>query len=79
MTPNEQDALQRLQSMLNSNKWIEMSLWPPQGGTTIERTNNQLVINEGRDGRWDDISKAFYDSIVCTYDSRERSAAKFLD
>ncbi len=59
-----------LQKMQEAGKRIELSLHPPIGSPTIEKEGNRMFINEGRGGKFDDVSEAFYDEMVQKYDSR---------
>jgi hypothetical protein len=72
----ELEALVTLKRMKRDKKYTALSLWPPKTSSIIEKENNIMYINEGRDGKFEGISSAFYDSIVCSYDSREISYAK---
>ena len=61
-----------LQQLQESGTRIELQLWPPSGATTIEPHCNRLYINEGRDGKFFNVSEAYYDQLVVKYDSRHR-------
>lgn len=67
MTNEEKRLLETLQGM---DRYIALSLWPPIGDTVIRRTGNRVFINEGRGGKFDDISEAFYGEMVEQFDSR---------
>ena len=69
---NEMEVALKLKQLEKRKAWIELSLHPPLGNTTIEKQDNRMFINEGRDGRWEGISEAFYDTMVSIYDSRDR-------
>jgi hypothetical protein len=69
---NEIEAALKLQQLENRKARIALSLWPPIGNTTIEKQGNRMYINEGRDGKWEGISEAFYNKMVSVYDSRDR-------
>lgn len=69
---NETEAALKLQQLEKRKARIVLSLWPPTGNTTIEGQDNRMYINEGRDGMWEGISEAFYDTMVSIYDSRDR-------
>lgn len=66
----EQEIVQRLKSLKRNKKYIALSLHPAVGNSTIDRENNRLFINEGRDGKWERVSEAFYDEMVNKFDSR---------
>lgn len=66
----EQEIVQRLESLKKNKKYIALSLHPAVGNSTIDKENNRLFINEGRDGKWEGVSEAFYDEIVNKFDSR---------
>lgn len=67
---NELEVLCRLEELSQEGKYLALSLHPPIGSTTIERYGNRMFINEGRQGKWEGISEAFYDLMVSRYDSR---------
>ena len=56
--------------MKRQKKYVALSLWPSLGNTTITPNGNRMYINEGRDGKFEDITEAFYDEMVKKYDSR---------
>ena len=61
----------QLKQMKRQKKYVALSLWPSLGNTTISKcSDNRMFINEGRDGKFDNISEAFYDEMVTKYDSR---------
>jgi hypothetical protein len=66
----EQEIVQRLKSLKRNKKYIALSLHPAVGNSTIDKENNRLFINEGRDGKWEGVSEAFYDEMVNKFDSR---------
>ena len=66
----EQEIVQRLKSLKRNKKYIALSLHPAVGNSTIDKEDNRLFINEGRDGKWEGVSEAFYDEIVNKFDSR---------
>ena len=66
----EQGIKNKLAELKRNKKYIALSLHPEMGSTTIQKENNRLFINEGRDGKWDGVSEEFYDNIVQKYDSR---------
>jgi len=63
----EQEAKYQLSKM---DGYIALSLWPPSGATTIQKEGNTMYINEGRKGKFENISERFYDEMVRKYDSR---------
>ena len=70
LTVSELEIMLKLTHMKQNNKYIALSLHPPLGDTTIREYNNRFYINEGRDGKWDNITELFYDTIVPHWDSR---------
>ena len=70
---NELQALSKLEELSEEGKYLALSLYPAIGNSTIEKFGNRMFINEGRDGKWDDISEAFYDLMVSRYDSRHKN------
>lgn len=66
---SETEVALKLKELKKRKAYIALSLWPGTG-TMIEKEGNRMYINEGRDGKWADISEAFYDSMVALYDSR---------
>ena len=60
----------KLKQLKRNKQYIALSLHPAIGNTTIEYEGNRMFINEGRDGKWEDISEQFYDTMVKKYDSR---------
>jgi hypothetical protein len=66
----EQEIVQRLKSLKRNKKYIALSLHPAVGNSMIDKEGNRLFINEGRDGKWEGVSEAFYDEIVNKFDSR---------
>lgn len=66
----EQEIVQRLKSLKRNKKYIALSLHPAVGNSTIDKEDNRLFINEGRDGKWEGVSEAFYDEMVNKFDSR---------
>ncbi|CAB4143481.1 hypothetical protein UFOVP449_199 [uncultured Caudovirales phage] len=69
---NETETLveKQLADLKEDNTYIALSLYPPMGYTTIQKQNNRIFINEGRQGKWEGISESFYDLMVSKYDSR---------
>jgi hypothetical protein len=70
---NEMEVALKLKELNKKKAWIELSLHPPLGNTTIEKQDNRMFINQGRDGKWDSISEAFYDGMVNQFDSRYKN------
>lgn len=60
----------KLKQLKRNKKYIALSLWPDIGLSTIQKEGNRMFINEGRDGKWEDVSECFYDEMVRKYDSR---------
>lgn len=69
---NELEALCKLEELSQEGKYLALSLYPAIGNSTIGRFGNRMFINEGRDGKFEDISEAFYDLMVSRYDSRNQ-------
>jgi hypothetical protein len=65
-----QEITQKLKSLKRNKKYIALSLHPAVGNSVISKEDNRLFINEGRDGKWDGVSEAFYDEMVDKFDSR---------
>lgn len=72
-TIEEFEILLKLNTMKQNKRYIALSLHPPLGDTTIREQGNRLFINEGRDGKWNNIDESFYDNIVPYFDSRSQS------
>jgi len=70
LTQSEFEILLKLKQLKQNKKHIALSLQPPIGNSTIQKENNRMFINEGRDGKWQDISESFYDNVAGIYDSR---------
>ena len=68
----EPEALCKLEELSQEGKYLALSLYPAVGSSTIERYGNRMFINEGRDGKYEEISEAFYDLMVSRYDSRDK-------
>jgi hypothetical protein len=66
----QQEIETKLKKLKRNKKYIALSLWPAIGSSTIQKDGNRMYINEGRDGKWGDISEFFYDEMVSKYDSR---------
>ena len=66
----EVSILLGLQRLKEDGKYIALSLHPPMGDNTIRTKGNRMFVNEGRDGKFEDIREAFYDWTVDKYDSR---------
>jgi hypothetical protein len=72
MEPIESQIMNVLQKMKREKRYIALSLWPPSDNSIIKPQGNRMYINEGRDGKFEEVSEAFYDSVVERYDSRCR-------
>ena len=70
LTQSEFEILLKLKQLQQNKKHIALKLHPPIGHSTIQKENNRMFINEGRDGKWEDISESFYDTVAGIYDSR---------
>ena len=72
LTQTEFEVLLKLKSMKRYKKQINLSLWPPAGYNTIQTIGsfNTMFINEGRDGKFEKVSNAFYNEMVSQFDSR---------
>lgn len=66
----ESQIIQKLTKMKKEKKYTALSLHPPFGSSVIQRENNRLFINEGRDGKYEGVSELLYDSLVDKFDSR---------
>lgn len=67
----EDTNISTLLSIMKRNKmYIALSLHPPFGSSVIQKENNRLFINEGRDGKFEDVSEELYDRLVDKFDSR---------
>jgi hypothetical protein len=66
----ESEIKKVLSKLKKDKKYIALSLHPPLGYTTIQKYGNRMFINEGRQGKFNDVSENFYDAIVDKYDSR---------
>lgn len=66
----EQEIESQLEKMKQEGKYIALSLFPAIGSSTINREGNRMFVNEGRDGKFGDVSESFYDAMVSKYDSR---------
>ena len=67
---SEMEIALKLKQMKKEKRYTALSLYPSIATTTIEKEGNRMFINEGRDGKWDDVSESFYDEMVELYDSR---------
>lgn len=70
MNSTETQIQQILKKMKSEKKYIALSLNPAIGNTIITAEDNRMFINEGRHGQFENVSEAFYDSMVLKYDSR---------
>ncbi len=68
----EDVIIDKLTKMKRDEKYAALSLHPPFGSKVIQRENNRLFINEGRDGKFEGVSEEFYDELVDKFDSRYR-------
>lgn len=66
------DAIEKkLDELYRAKRYIALQLYPGVGETTIKKSGNRMFINEGRDGKFEDVDERFYDSMVKKYDSRK--------
>lgn len=65
-----QKIIDTLDLLKEENKYIALSLHPESGRNFQNSKNNTFLINEGRDGKFENVTEEFYDSIVYKYDSR---------
>lgn len=71
MTQQEKDFKSKLKSMRKQRKYIALQLHPETHSSIISReSTNKAMINEGRDGKFSEISEPFYDEMVDKYDTR---------
>ena len=70
MNTTEKHIHSVLKKMKSEKKYIALSLRPAYGNNIIEAEGNRMFINEGRQGEFENVSEAFYDSMVLKYDSR---------
>ena len=71
MNSNEQALWNKLEDLRLQKKWIELQLWPgTMFKTIVAGHHNVCRINEGRLGKFNNISEAFYDRMVEIYSSR---------
>jgi hypothetical protein len=70
MNISEQEISLTLQAMKSKGKWIALQLHPGLGASSIKAEGNRMFINDGRDGKWEDVSESFYDEMVNSFDSR---------
>lgn len=73
MNPEEKELQEKLIELRNEGKYIELSLFPPKMINVISKEGNTAKINEGRYGKFDNISESFYDQMVDIFDSREQN------
>jgi hypothetical protein len=66
-----QEIESQLKKRKREKKYTALSLFPPIGATTIQKDGNRMYINEGREGKFEDVSESFYDEMVKKYDSRK--------
>jgi hypothetical protein len=68
---SEQEIEKVLRKLKRDGAWVTLSLHPGIGESTISKDpKNRLFINEGRSGKWEGVSEAFYDEMVNRFDSR---------
>lgn len=65
-----QEIESKLKKMKREKKYTALSLMPPIGATTIQPNGNRMYVNEGREGKYEEVSESFYDEMVRKYDSR---------
>ena len=70
MNSTESTIVSQLKSLKSRKSYIALSLHPPVGSTIIMAEGNRMFINEGRQGKFENVSEAFYDQMVGKYDSR---------
>jgi len=72
MTQTEMEILLKLKELRKQGKQIHLQLRPDYGHSTIDTkgTCNRLLINEGRDGMWYEVTERAYDKFVEEWDSR---------
>jgi hypothetical protein len=70
MNQVEEKILAQLKSLKSQKKYVALSLHPPVGSSIITAEGNRMFINEGRQGKFENVSEAFYDAMVDKYDSR---------
>ncbi|MGM0496246.1 MAG: hypothetical protein ACQERX_06245 [Bacillota bacterium] len=73
MNSEEKELQEKLTELKNKKKYIALSLYPPKMINIISKEGNTAKINEGRAGKFDNISEAFYDLMVDKFDSREQN------
>jgi hypothetical protein len=67
---SEMEIALKLKEMKKKKRYIALQLHPPIGDSTIRREGNRMFINEGRDGKWEDVRESFFNNMVNVYDSR---------
>jgi len=67
---SEMEIALKLKEMKKKKRYIALQLHPPSGDTIIRKENNIMYINEGRDGKWEDVRESFFNNMVNVYDSR---------
>jgi hypothetical protein len=72
MNTQEIEIIKVLDELKADKAYIALSLSPEFGNSIIANGGNRLFINEGRQGKWSDVSEVFYDSLIDKYDSRYR-------
>jgi hypothetical protein len=69
----EDTIISTLSSMKRNKRYTALSLHPPFGSKVIQKENNRLFINEGRDGKFEEVSEELYDRLVDKFDSRYKN------
>jgi len=67
---NEMQSLDTLYVMREKKERIELTLNPRGSRVITKAPENELLINEGRGGKFTEISEDFYDYLVDKFDSR---------
>lgn len=66
----KEEIEKQLKKLKRERKYVALSLHPGIGNSTIKPTGNRMFINEGRDGKYEEVEESFYDEMVEKYDSR---------
>lgn len=69
----ENIIISTLSNMKRNKRYTALSLHPPFGSKVIQKENNRLFINEGRDGKFEEVSEELYDRLVDKFDSRYKN------
>jgi len=71
MKPQNNSEEELLDTLIDlKGERIELSLHPQSGRTISRKAENICYISEGRKGKFENISEAFYDWCVDKFDSR---------